>query len=521
MQVVEDHQQVTLLRSLDDRACDRLPGPEPGAVVLGAHGGGHGREVVAEPGQHAGPGVERRRALVLRAATGHDHHPHPPRSGGELGAEPALADARVAGDDGEGGPVAGLVEQPDERGELVVPADQWPGRLAGPARSGGRRCGSFRDGVRLAHRLVPLQGWVLLQHGGLQCAQLRSGLETELVGQQVPHLTQHLERVGLPARPGQGQGAKTPQPFTQRVRRREHLELAGHHRVAPQAERRHGSVLERDRPELVEAGPLGLRGRSVLELGVRHPAPERQGGVEVREVGLQVRRGRYGDDPADAEPLVDRADQLLEASSVQGVLTQRQRVAGSLRDEHLRRRPRGPVRLERLAQPGDVPLQRGGHRRRRRITPEQVDQRVRSNRTARVQREGGDQGALLAWAEVDRCPVEADLGGSQDSDAHQRRICAGARRVPKVGQTRWVSSSWRGRRSSSACTCRPSPWSPPPRHCPGPPTCPARSGCAAEPWPVPRRRRRGWWPSPSCRCRSGSCRCTRGTRRSSPAFSAG
>ena len=417
VQVVEDHQEVLVHRRVQHGAGDGLPRPEAGGALTRALRRPR-RELVAEVAEHAGPGIERWRALVLGAPA--DEHPDSlgGRRGRQLRAQPALADAGFACDHGEDRTVVGLLEQPDQGRELVVPADQRPRELTWPRRR--------RSVLRDRSRRRPLQGRVLTQHRGLQGTQLGPGLDAQLVGQQLTHLPEHLERVRLAPGPGQGQRAQPPQAFAQRVRRGQHLELAGHHRVSPETQGGHGAVLERDRPQLLQPGPLRLRGGSVLELGVGQPAPQRERVVQRGEQLLEPlcrRPGRHSrPQQSRPQPVVGRAHGRLEPCGVEGLLRQEQGVARLLGDQHLRRRARWPVGLERTPQPGDVPLQRGGDRGWRVLAPEQIDERVLAHRLSPAHGERGEQRALLARAEVDRGPVEPGLGGSQDADAHVRRI---------------------------------------------------------------------------------------------------
>ena len=269
----------------------------------------------------------------------------------------------------------------------------------------------------------PFEGRVLTKYGGLQCSQLGTGLEPELLGEQFTHLTEHLERVGLPAGSRQCQSPQPPEPLAQRIGRREHLELAGYHRVPAEAERRHRPVLERDGLELLEPAPLGLRGGCVFELGVGQTTPQRQDRREVGEQGLERLGRRQVSGDAATELSVSGTDDRLEPVRVQRIVGEQERVAGLLGDQHLRGCARWSVGLECAAQAGDVPLQRGGHGRRRRLAPEQVDDRVREDGSSSVHRERGQQRALLARAEVDRGPVQPGLGGSQDADVHAGNIC--------------------------------------------------------------------------------------------------
>ena len=271
----------------------------------------------------------------------------------------------------------------------------------------------------------PRQPRVLAQDGGLQRTQLRAGLESELLGQQLAHLSQHLERVGLPARSRQRQRAEPPQSLAKRIGGGEHLELSGHHRVPAEAQGRHGTVLEGDRPQLLQPSALRQRGRCVLELGVGQAPPQRQRRGEVLEESVQIFHRGAVRSHTGAQALVCPTHRCLEGGCVEGVIGEQQRVAGLLGGEHLRGRTRGAVRLERTAQTRDVPLQRGSHRCRRRLAPQEVHDRVRGHGATTVHRERGQQRSLLARAEIDRGPVRLGLGGSQDADAHGCRLWCG------------------------------------------------------------------------------------------------
>jgi hypothetical protein len=258
VQVVEQHQQVPLGRLVHERAGDRLPGAEPrGGVVAVVLAGVRGK-VVTEVAQHAGPGIERRSALVLGAPADHHGDPLGLRVCGELGAQPALADAGLAGQHREDGLLLRALEQPDEGAELVVAAHEWP---AEPGRSPWCRRGARRRRLRTRGPALgrrPGESGVLPEHGCLQLAQLGARLQPELLGEDLAHLAEHLEGVGLPSGPGQRERAKAPEALAQRVRRRQHLQLAGHHRVPTQGETGHGAVLERRRPQLLEPAAFGL-----------------------------------------------------------------------------------------------------------------------------------------------------------------------------------------------------------------------------------------------------------------------
>ena len=169
----------------------------------------------------------------------------------------------------------------------------------------------------------PGEGRVLAQDGGLQLAQLRSRLQSELVVEHLADLAQRVERVRLPPRPGEGQRPQRPEPLAQRVRRGQRLELGRDGAVVTEGERGDGPVLERDPAQLLEPGPLGDGGGRVLEVDVRDPAPERQRLVEVGDRRGQVRSrtsaGGSQTGSALAEPAVDGGDRAVEPGGVERV----------------------------------------------------------------------------------------------------------------------------------------------------------------------------------------------------------
>jgi hypothetical protein len=144
--------------------------------------------------------------------------------------------------------------------------------------------------------------------------------------------------------------------------------------------------LEAGEAELLQARDLALREALVGELGERLPPPE----------GKRLSRLVLG--------------QTLEASEVELVLCHPQAVAG---------RPRLQALLaERLAQPGDVHLQRLLGRLRRLVLPQGLDQAVTRDDLVRVQKQNGEQGALLAAVEIDLSPVLRHLERAEDPELH-------------------------------------------------------------------------------------------------------
>ena len=125
-----------------------------------------------------------------------------------------------------------------------------------------------------------------------------------------------------------------------------------------------------------------------------------------------------------------------------------QRVAGALGDQDRRRARAGRsgsrARRSPATYPCSVPVTPGG----RRVGPEQADQGVGRDRAAAVQRERGEQGPLLARAEVDRVSVEPGLGRAQYAHPHARKnrppTAAAAEGLPERTSNRCSKSAYAG-----------------------------------------------------------------------------
>ena len=284
MQVVEHHQQVLIGGSVEHRARDRLPGPNRDAAV--AVGSGTRR---AGRGRARGARWPTGRAAVRpRPGSSGRRAPWLPRGGGrgELGTQAALADPGLAGHHREHRLLLGLLEQPDERGELVVAADQGRRELldcAAPA------CAAAGADVAVGP----------LERRGPGGARRSAASAAPRPGSS-PSSSASSSRTW---RSTSRASACRPERVSARARRPhsrsrngyvdgQHLELAGHHRVPTEPERRDGPVLERHRAQLLEPGALGLGCRCVLELGVGQPAPQREPLVERANSLLELRRRR-------------------------------------------------------------------------------------------------------------------------------------------------------------------------------------------------------------------------------------
>ena len=285
VQVVEHEQQRRPLGGVEHGLHDALPGPERRGLVVVVRGR---RQLRAEPLEHGRPRPQRGRAVVLRAAAPGDRDALLRGVRRELDRQAALADAGLAGerDERRGGAGGGdhLVDQSGQGGELVVAPGQrprpqrrerqWSVRL--DARRGrGRDHGDVPGGSGSGGRDL-----LLAQHRGLHGAQLGPRLEPQLLVEQVAHLPQHGQGVGLPPRPGERERAQRPGPLAQLVDAGQCVQLGGDGRVQAEQDADGRPVLAGQHPQLLEPGPLGGGRRHVTELGERDAAPQPQRPLE-------------------------------------------------------------------------------------------------------------------------------------------------------------------------------------------------------------------------------------------------
>ena len=205
----------------------------------------------------------------------------------------------------------------------------------------------------------------------LQPAQLRAGLEPELLDQEPAALAHDLERVRLAAGAVERQHQLPAQPLAQRVLGHERAQLAD--QVGGVAARQLGRqpLLDRLQPQLLQARDLALGELVEAMVGERGPAPQRQRRLEL--VGRQQR---------------------LEAAAVDRVALDLQRVAG-----------RAPAHRQLLADPRaqarDLLLQRLVAAVRRLVAPDGLDELVDRHGLRRPQRQRDEQPPLLGAFELD------------------------------------------------------------------------------------------------------------------------
>ena len=183
--------------------------------------------------------------------------------------------------------------------------------------------------------------------------------------------------------------------------RDERLQLAQYGVVPTERELGLAEQLECVQPPFLEPFPLGLGERLGGEVGERRAVPEPERLPEQA-------RGRVGVTGSQLPP--GAADQRFEALQVELAWLDDEPVAGSARLDS--------AGAERLAEPGDVDLERLDRRGRRLLAPERVDQGLARHRFARAQQQSRQDRALLRASDVDRAAVRADLDRPKDPEFH-------------------------------------------------------------------------------------------------------
>ena len=456
VEVVEDHQDRRPLGHREQGPRDPVGGLEGlarrtrvGSLVDEA---GQAREVGVVVGpqcvEHAEPRPQRRGAVVLRARPARDDVPLPRCLLGELVGQPGLADAGLAHQ--QGGP-GGCVQESGEASPLLDPAAH--GLRGGRTLLAGRgakavKARASRPRYRLQHSTQPR---LLPQDRPLQVAQLRSGVEAQLLAQQVADLPQGVEGLGLPADSGQRQCVQRPPALLELVGGDPGLGGGQHARRLAQCQQPQQSALLGRRTHLLERRALRHHVRMLEEVGVRRPGPGRQHRVELVErrehratvwpvvpvSGGQLGR-QWGEHPLDATYVADEAVRVY----VVGLDPQQVAVVGGL--QHRLHRARGAIGVERLAHPGDVGVQGAVRRARWLARPHQVGQHVRAHRTAGVQRERRQHGPRLARADLlPRRPVPRRLAPAHPGGAEHRHLHG-----PQSMSGRWLRCEERQRRAS-------------------------------------------------------------------------
>src|SRR5262249_10590643 len=115
--------------------------------------------------------------------------------------------------------------------------------------------------------------------------------EPELVEEKTARVGVHAQGLRLTPGPVQREHPLRAQPLSQRMRRRERLELRHEPVVTAERELRVDALLGREQSQLVESLDLDAERRLVREVGERGPAPERERLTQALERALGVAFG--------------------------------------------------------------------------------------------------------------------------------------------------------------------------------------------------------------------------------------
>ena len=243
----------------------------------------------------------------------------------------------------------------------------------------------------------------------MQPAQLRPGVDAELLDQDRPGPLVGQQRIGLPTRAVQGQQQLGPQPLPQRLLADQPFQLGHQLPVAAQPQVGLDPILQRDQPQLGQAVALGRADVSVQELLERPTAPQPQRLTQQRPCVF----GR---------PFGERAarlgGQLLEPRRVQRSGRHPQQVARLAGDQHLAGGATGPARLQRPPQPLDVRLQGLGGGWRRLLPPQPPDERLHRHDLVGSCQQQGQQQTFLLPPQHHRAVVSLDLQRPEHPEPH-------------------------------------------------------------------------------------------------------
>ncbi len=444
VEVVEHDHDRAARRDVPEQGAGRLEQPEAGPLGVGCRGRREVGDEPAELGQDLGelPGARAERrgrqgrrvgeaapqgldprpvgrgAARLPAAPDEHARAAVARAGRGLLDEPALADPRLAPDEGDAAVAGeGGVERIAEEGELALAADEPAVRRG---RGGGRGgLGRVRRGRAGGRRPRRVEARVLGEDRLMEGAQPRPGLDAELVDERRPGRRVRRERLRLAAGAVQREHLPAAEPLAQRVLGDEGLELAGQPGGAAALEVGVDPGLQGGDALLVEPGDGGAGERRVGDVGQRRAAPQREGVAQERGGALGRRRPGL-------------AHEVLEPGQVELRALDAQQVARLARDE--------PPVAHRTPQPRHVDLDALRDRRRRRLAPDLVDQPVGRDDLVGVQQQDREQGTLARAAERQRAAVRVGLHRSEQPELHRGSFTAphperlpGPARVRRIG----------------------------------------------------------------------------------------
>ena len=314
---------------------------------------------------------------------------------GQLAGEPRLADPGRAGDhDRATGPRTRPPPVLSQPGEVL---------LASRERRVAVELGRQLERLRWRQR----QRRVLRQDLALELAQMLAGLDPEVADQRPARVRVGLQRLRLAVGAVEGEHQERPQPLPVGVLADQPAEPGDDRVVLAEGEHRLEQPLDRDHPQLLQAGDLGLGERLAGEVAERRPAPLAERRLERRDRLTGV-PGRELPAPVLGEG--------LEAVRVEGVGLDAELVSVV----PCQQRSRDAVARdgERLAQARHVDLHGLRRRRRRLVSPQLVDHARRAQRLVAVQQQEAEQRPLLAPLHGDFAALVEHFERTEDAVVH-------------------------------------------------------------------------------------------------------
>ena len=170
---------------------------------------------------------------------------------------------------------------------------------------------------------------VVFEDGSLEMLESVARLESQFVDEQPPSLPEHLEGLGLPARPVERKHQLPAEVLAQRVLANECLQFGHESGVLPQGEVGIDSGFEGTETQPLQPAPLSLQHRSVGEVCERRAAPERE---SLPKPAGRIRRILAA----------GRRHEQIETLHVEPALLDMDQIAGRSRDDQIptERRPK-------------------------------------------------------------------------------------------------------------------------------------------------------------------------------------
>jgi hypothetical protein len=247
---------------------------------------------------------------------------------------------------------------------------------------------------------------VLAEDPLLEAAQLRSGLDPDLLAQRLPGLAVGLEGIGLAPGTVEGEHSLGVEALVQRMLGEQDAEIADHVAMVPDSELGVDRELDRAQPKLLE--PPNLRGRERLlgDVGERRTMPELERGPScaIRGPLLGLAPGSF--------------DETRESRRVDRVAGQLELVPATVGDDL------GPAAwVKDLSQPRNVELDVLGGAGGGTLTPEPIDQPIRADRPVGAQREHREHASLLFSSDWERPAVDECIDTAEHANLYGHFAC--------------------------------------------------------------------------------------------------